>query len=76
MKLTKYIINVLVALDRVVNSAIGGNPAETLSSVAYRKWRDREPWGFMMHVVNGLFWFTPEHCRLAYLHDRERKLAP
>lgn len=71
-----YVLNILIAIDRVINAMLTGDPDETLSSVAYRKWRDKGPWGFMMHVVNGLFWFTPEHCRLAYIHDRDRRLAP
>lgn len=69
-----YCLNILVALDRAVNAAQRGDPNETLSSVAYRKCRDGERFGFMRAVIDKLFWFDPEHCWNAYLNDRKRVL--
>lgn len=74
MGIGKYLLNVAVAFDRMMNAAQRGDPNETLSSVAYRKNRDGEPFGFMMHVINALFWFQPDHCHKAYLADRARVL--
>lgn len=69
-----YVLNILIAFDRMVNAAITGDPDETLSSVAFRKNRDKEPFGFMMNVINTLFWFQPHHCAQAYSDDRNRVL--
>ena len=74
MALGDYILNVLVAIDRVVNAALRGDPDETLSSVAYRNARDGSPWGFWRKVIDGLFFWQPEHCKTAYDHDRKRVL--
>lgn len=74
MGLGKYVLNVAVAFDRMVNAAQTGDPNETLSSVAYRKHRDGERFGFMMHVIDAIFWFQPDHCRRAYFADRARIL--
>jgi hypothetical protein len=70
-----YFLNILIAFDRMVNTFIGGDPDETLSSVAYRKHRDGMRFGFMMSIINTLF-FNPNHCEHAYGFDRDRKLKP
>lgn len=69
-KTGNYLLRVAKALDRLLNAFIGGNDRETLSSVAYRKWRDAEPFGFMMLFINDLFFFQPHHCEVAYSNDR------
>jgi hypothetical protein len=69
-----YILNVLIGFDRFVNALIRGNPSETLSSVAFRKHRDKERFGFMFYVINTLFG-NPHHCEAAYTSDRNQKLA-
>jgi hypothetical protein len=71
-----YLLNVLVALDRVANAILRGDPDETLSSVAYRVNRDKGWWRFTMPIINRLFWFQPAHCFVAYTNDRKRVLKP
>lgn len=73
-KTGNYLLRVLKGLDRLGNALIGGNDRETLSSVAYRKWRDKEPFGFMMSLINTLFFFQPLHCAQAYFSDRNATL--
>lgn len=73
-KTCHYLLRIAKALDRLVNALIGGNDRETLSSVAYRKWRDKEPFGFTMAIINELFFFQPSHCELAYVSDRKTTL--
>jgi len=70
IKLGHYLLRVLKALDRLGNALIGGNDKETLSSVAYRKYRDNKPYGFTMGIINELFFFQPNHCEISYSHDR------
>ena len=66
------IFQILVSFDRMVNAFIGGDAGETLSSVAYRKHRDKKAFGFMQFLIEMLF--GKEHCYNAYLHDRSPKL--
>lgn len=67
--MAQYLINVLVAFDRLVNALFRGHPSETLSSVAFRKHRDGAFWGWTEPFVNWLF--TDEsHCARAYVFDR------
>jgi hypothetical protein len=72
--LKQYLFNVLICLDYFCNAAIlRGNPWETMSSVAFRKNRDKEPFGYMMYVINALA-FNKNHCAEAYTNDRNRVL--
>lgn len=77
MDLKTYCWNVFRGFDRTLNAIIGGDPDETLSSVAYRKHRDGGRWKGCEAVINWLFsWQSDHHCLAAYNHDRVRKLAP
>lgn len=71
-----YLLTILIAFDQMVNTLIGGSPHETLSSVAFRMHRDGRRWGFMMYIINGIFFFQPRHCAQAYADDRARVLKP
>lgn len=71
----QYLLNILIAFDRMINAVLSGNPEETLSSVAYRKHRDGARFGFMMRVINTLF-MNPNHCENAYHYDRSQVLKP
>lgn len=70
-KAGNYLLRVLKAFDRLLNALIGGNDRETLSSVAYRKHRDKGRFGFMKAVIDELFSFQPNHCEVAYINDRQ-----
>ena len=62
-----YFLRVLLAIDQLLNVAIcNGEPDETMSSAAYRMERDGRFWGFMRPVIDTLFWFQPQHCKMAY----------
>lgn len=70
-----YLLNILIAFDRMVNAMIGGAPDETLSSVAYRKNRDEGKFKWTKGVINWIF-ANEDHCKDAYAYDRDRKLKP
>ena len=70
-----YLLNILIAFDRMVNAFLRGNPDETLSSVAYRKNRDGTGYKWTMPFINTLFG-NPDHCKNAYYYDRSQKLKP
>lgn len=56
--LKKYLFNILIAIDRLVNSVIGGDPDETISHRAY----DHYP--RLAKVINWLF-RNKKHCEEA-----------
>ena len=72
-RICMWLFRILVGFDRLVNAILGGDPVETLSSVAYRKHRDGSRFGFMMHVVNFIM-MSRHHCADAYTADRNRIL--
>lgn len=70
--LKHYVVQVAIAFDRLVNAVIRGEAGETLSSVAYRKERDKKPFGVMRPIIDRIFY--DGHCYVAYLNDRQPKL--
>jgi len=77
-----YLVNLLCALDQLVNALFAGWCDETMSSHAYRLWRDGKPWGVLMRVYDALFAWQPQqpgvigHCHGAYLKEQQRYQMP
>lgn len=73
-----YIIRTLLAIDQLLNVVIcNGSPDETMSAASYRMHRDGRFWGFMMPVIDLMFWWQgPNHCKNAYLKELERTQYP
>lgn len=73
-----YFIRVLLAIDQLLNVVLcNGAPDETMSAASYRMHRDCHFWGFMMPVIDVLFWWQgPQHCYRAYLKELERTQYP
>jgi hypothetical protein len=65
-----YLTNILVAVDQLANTLLGGKPDETLSAYAHRKqdWRRK--------AINALFFWQDDHCKLAYESERLRRHLP
>lgn len=68
----KYLFNLLIALDQLVNALCNGTPDETISA---RCWRCREvkSFNFLRKVIDLLFFFEKDHCYNAYLAEVNRK---
>lgn len=66
-----YIIRTLLAIDQLLNVVLcNGSPDETMSAASYRMHRDGRFWGFMMPVIDLMFWWQgPNHCKNAYLKE-------
>lgn len=64
------VLNFLICFDRGVNALLGGDPRETLSSVAYRINRDKGTYKWTKGFIETLFFWEPNHCYGAYLFDR------
>lgn len=61
---------ILIAIDQLGNTLLGGMADETISARCYRnKWKRRE------RFINWLF-RDPDHCHQAYLSELNRTQEP
>lgn len=74
MAIGRYLMNILLALDRLCMAILRGDPSETLSSCSYRMYRDRRFWGFLRPVIDKIFFLQRSHCENAYFDDRHQQL--
>ena len=65
---------VLIALDQLVNTMLGGWADETLSSRAYRMSRTGKHWP--RRVIDWIFFWELDHCKAAFVSERERAHLP
>lgn len=73
----RYFLQVLIALDQLVNALLGGWADETLSSHAHRGHRNGKWYGFMRHIINLMFFWQVDHCKDAFHSERiGRQLPP
>lgn len=73
----KYLLQILIAIDQLVNTFLAGDADETLSSRAYRAWRARKPFGMVFKpLIDGLFYpIQRRHCEQAYEAEIAKRLA-
>lgn len=83
MSLRHWIIQVLIALDQLANVLItplstGAWADETLSCRAYRMHVLGRPWGRIFRpLIDKLFFLVQrDHCRMAYVHAKQRINMP
>ena len=76
MKPKRWLLNILIAIDQLVNAIVRGDPDETLSSRAHRMAKKRQPyWGWTERFINALF-FDRNHCRKAWESElKERQFT-
>nr|WP_027853862.1 hypothetical protein [Marinobacterium litorale] len=72
----------LIALDQLANCCVYahgegfGMADETLSARCWRL-RDHTPrWRRARRVIDALFWWEPDHCRIAHESERLRRHLP
>lgn len=68
-------LQVLIAVDQLVNTLLGGYADETLSSRAWRHHADGSR-SWPRWVIDHLFFWQSEHCRSAYESELERSQLP
>ena len=75
-----YIINILIAIDQLGTTLIGGYPDETISSFMYRMDNKNRISGRILRpIIDWLFsWqgLQGGHCYHAYLYERRRADSP
>ena len=67
-------LQILIALDQLINTLIGGYADETLSSRAHRR-RLRGKGGVAWGIDHIFFW-QDEHCKASYESELERAQLP
>lgn len=72
-----YILQILIAIDQLVNTFLAGDADETLSSRAYRAWRAKKPFGLVFKpLIDGLFYpIQRRHCEQAYEAEIAKRRA-
>jgi hypothetical protein len=70
-----HFIEILLALDQLVNAFTGGWSDETLSSRCYRK-RDKKFFNFLRIVINSLFFWQEDHCKKAFKSELSKTHWP
>ncbi len=72
--------HVAIAVDQLVNALLSGSSDETLSARAYRcsalRARPKRRWVLARWLIDCLFFFQSNHCRLAYESELNRKHLP
>ena len=66
---------VLIAIDQLINTLIGGYADETLSSRAYRHKKDGSR-SWPAWIIDHLFFWQCEHCKAAYESELKRTQLP
>jgi hypothetical protein len=71
----KYLLNILIAVDQLVNALLGGSPDETLSARAWRAETQAKRLGLIFRpLIDFLFLpFEKEHCYQSWVSEVRRK---
>lgn len=64
----KWIYNILIGIDQLINAIFGGDPDETISS-RLGKNMHRRGWTRLANFVDHLFFWQENHCFGAIEHD-------
>ena len=67
---------VLVAVDQLANTLIGGWADESISARAYRMHTQSKRWKLAMEIIDRLFFWEQEHCQWAWMVEKARKQLP
>lgn len=71
------VLQILIALDQLVNTLVGGFADETLSSRAHRmREKGHRWWGWTANAIDMLFFWQPGHCRHAWESEMRRLQMP
>lgn len=75
MKFTIY--QILIALDQLLNTLIGGWADETLSSAAYKSDQKGLFWGKITRpLIDAIFFWQDRHCYYAFIAEKFRLQSP
>ena len=67
----------LIAVDQLANTVLGGSADETLSARAWRAEQKGRIFGRIFRpVIDGLFFWDADHCKDSYQSELERRHLP
>lgn len=70
-----WLLQILIGLDQLGNTLLGGWADETISARAYRQ-RHKLRWRIAEWFINALFFFQLDHCRKAFEAELDRRQLP
>jgi hypothetical protein len=70
------VMQILIAIDQLLNAIFGGYADETISARAWRCRNKKRRWKIARAVIDGLFYFDKDHCYLSYVSERDRAQMP
>ncbi len=65
---------VLIAVDQLANTLLGGYADETISARAWRKQWESRPWALARRAIDLVFGFG--HCQESDESERQRRHSP
>lgn len=68
-------LNILVGVDQLLNTFLGGWPDETVSARAWRQ-QHKPRWNKARKVIDVLFFWQEYHCYKAYMSEVKRRQSP
>jgi len=71
----RRVMAVLIALDNLVAAVIWGYPGLTISAQFYR-WELHGKRSWPRKLVDLIFWFDPDHCRVSYENEANNMRVP
>lgn len=75
--MTRYLIHILIGIDQLVTTIVGGFPDETLSSYAWRLERQNKLGGRIFRpLIDWLFFWQDGHCLRSFEDERLRRQLP
>lgn len=73
----RWLQQIFMALDQLLNAMLQGHCDETLSSRAHRMAVKRQPyWWWLQRAIDALFFWQQGHCRNSYNAERVRSQLP
>ena len=73
MKAKTYGFNLLISLDQLLNTILGGDHDTCLSTRAYIQSREGMPneksWDVVRRCINVMFFWMKDHCKYSYLWE-------
>lgn len=71
----KYFKQILIGIDQLLNTIFKGYADETLSSRAYRDYKNgKRKWPKIL--LDTILWFDKNHCYESYMSEKLRRQFP
>lgn len=73
----KQLLQILIAVDQLVNTLLGGYADETLSARAWRTEQKGRWFGRIFRpLIDHILFFDPQHCYSSYVAEQQRRQFP